>query len=101
MPATIYYENDADLSHLANRTFAIMGYGSQGHAHALNLLDSGAILRYHSLRKFGLLLVRNLSYEPSDLNATIHCVSSAKPVRKFAIMLSLQIKVTCRSAKHN
>ena len=41
MPATIYYENDADLSHLANRTVAIMGYGSQGHAHALNLRDSG------------------------------------------------------------
>ena len=41
MPATIYYENDADLSHLAGRTVAIMGYGSQGHAHALNLRDSG------------------------------------------------------------
>ena len=41
MPAPIYYENDADLSHLANRTVASMGYGSQGHAHALNLRDSG------------------------------------------------------------
>ena len=41
MPATIYYEEDADLGHLAGRTVAIMGYGSQGHAHALNLRDSG------------------------------------------------------------
>ena len=41
MPATIYYEEDADLSQLAGRTVAVMGYGSQGHAHALNLRDSG------------------------------------------------------------
>ncbi len=42
MPATIYYENDADLSLLNNKTVAVIGYGSQGHAHALNLHDSGA-----------------------------------------------------------
>ncbi len=41
MPATIYYEEDADLGQLAGRTVALMGYGSQGHAHALNLRDSG------------------------------------------------------------
>lgn len=41
MSATIYYENDADLSHLESKTVAIVGYGSQGHAHALNLKDSG------------------------------------------------------------
>ncbi|HCB34010.1 MAG TPA: ketol-acid reductoisomerase [Acidimicrobiaceae bacterium] len=41
MPATIYYEADADLGRLADRTVAVMGYGSQGHAHALNLRDSG------------------------------------------------------------
>jgi ketol-acid reductoisomerase len=39
---TIYYDHDADRSRLAGRTFAIIGYGSQGHAHALNLRDSGA-----------------------------------------------------------
>jgi ketol-acid reductoisomerase len=38
----IYYDQDADKSRLAGRTFAIIGYGSQGHAHALNLRDSGA-----------------------------------------------------------
>jgi ketol-acid reductoisomerase len=36
-----YYEKDGDLSFLRNQTVAIIGYGSQGHAHALNLRDSG------------------------------------------------------------
>lgn len=39
--ANIYYEKDADLSRLDGKTVAIIGYGSQGHAHALNLQDSG------------------------------------------------------------
>ena len=39
--ATIYYEKDADIRNLQGRTVAIVGYGSQGHAHALNLRDSG------------------------------------------------------------
>ena len=39
--AKIYYEADADLSLLANKTIAVIGYGSQGHAHSLNLRDSG------------------------------------------------------------
>jgi ketol-acid reductoisomerase len=37
----IHYDSDADLSLLEGRTLAIIGYGSQGHAHALNLQDSG------------------------------------------------------------
>lgn len=41
MPATIYYDQDADLSLLKGKTIAILGYGSQGHAHAQNLRDSG------------------------------------------------------------
>src|SRR5579859_2685647 len=36
-----YYEKDGDLANLKGRTVAIVGYGSQGHAHALNLRDSG------------------------------------------------------------
>ncbi len=39
--ATMYYDNDADLSLLDGKTIAIIGYGSQGHAHALNARDSG------------------------------------------------------------
>jgi ketol-acid reductoisomerase len=37
----VYYDADTDRRRLATRTFAIIGYGSQGHAHALNLRDSG------------------------------------------------------------
>jgi ketol-acid reductoisomerase len=41
MAAKIYYDNDADLSVLKGKTIAILGYGSQGHAQAQNLRDSG------------------------------------------------------------
>ena len=37
----VYYDKDADLKHLAGKTISIIGYGSQGHAHALNLKDNG------------------------------------------------------------
>jgi len=39
--ATIYYDTDADLRALRGKTIAVIGYGSQGHAHAQNLRDSG------------------------------------------------------------
>ena len=39
--ATVYYERDADLSLIQDKTIGIIGYGSQGHAHALNLKDNG------------------------------------------------------------
>ena len=43
--ATIYYDKDANLDLLKKRKVAIIGYGSQGHAHALNLKDSGVDVR--------------------------------------------------------
>jgi ketol-acid reductoisomerase len=43
--ATMYYDKDADLSLIRGRKIAVIGYGSQGHAHALNLRDSGATVR--------------------------------------------------------
>ena len=43
--ATVFYDKDADLSALAGKKIAIIGYGSQGHAHALNLRDSGMDVR--------------------------------------------------------
>ena len=42
MSATIYYESDCDPAALSGKTIAVIGYGSQGHAHVLNLRDSGA-----------------------------------------------------------
>jgi ketol-acid reductoisomerase len=41
MPAKVFTDNDADLNVLKNKTLAVLGFGSQGHAHALNLRDSG------------------------------------------------------------
>ena len=43
--AKIYYENQADLANLAGKKIAVLGYGSQGHAHALSLQDSGLDVR--------------------------------------------------------
>ena len=37
----VYYDRDADLNLIKGKKVAIIGYGSQGHAHALNLKDSG------------------------------------------------------------
>ena len=39
--AKIYYDSDADLGLLADKIIGVIGYGSQGHAHAQNLRDSG------------------------------------------------------------
>ena len=44
MPKT-YHDHDADLSLIQQKKVAIIGYGSQGHAHALNLKDSGVDVR--------------------------------------------------------
>ncbi len=41
MALNIYYDKDADLGRLSGKTVAIIGYGSQGHAHAQNLHASG------------------------------------------------------------
>ena len=43
--AKLYYDNDADLNLIQSKKVAIIGYGSQGHAHALNLRDSGVTVR--------------------------------------------------------
>src|SRR6478752_2901711 len=43
--AEMFYDDDADLSIIQQRVVAVIGYGSQGHAHALNLKDSGVDVR--------------------------------------------------------
>ena len=47
----VYYDNDADLSIIQNKSVAVLGFGSQGHAHALNLKDSGVKELCVGLRK--------------------------------------------------
>src|SRR3989337_1337132 len=41
MPMRVYYDRDADVNLIKGKNVAVVGYGSQGHAHALNLKDSG------------------------------------------------------------
>ncbi|MCL1898806.1 MAG: ketol-acid reductoisomerase, partial [Micrococcales bacterium] len=43
--ATLYYDDDAQLSVIQSRKVGVIGYGSQGHAHAQNLRDSGVDVR--------------------------------------------------------
>ena len=43
--ATMYYDKDADIALVRSAKVAVLGYGSQGHAHALNLKDSGVDVR--------------------------------------------------------
>src|SRR6478752_5290758 len=45
MAAHIYYDKDADLALIRGKKVAIIGYGSQGHAHALSLKDSGVTVK--------------------------------------------------------
>ena len=45
MAAEVFYDDDADLSVIQGRKVAVLGYGSQGHAHALSLRDSGVDVR--------------------------------------------------------
>ena len=52
--ANLYYDNSADLSLIQAKKVAIIGYGSQGHAHALNLRDSGVSVRVGLLPKAAL-----------------------------------------------
>ncbi|MFM7173941.1 MAG: ketol-acid reductoisomerase, partial [Caldilinea sp.] len=43
--AKIFYENQANLEDIRDKKIAVLGYGSQGHAHSLNLRDSGMDVR--------------------------------------------------------
>ena len=65
--AKIFYQEDCNLSLLEGKTIAIIGYGSQGHAHALNLKDSGChviIGLYEGSKSWAKAGHRDLKYLP-------------------------------------
>lgn len=65
--ANIYYDKDADLALIRGKRIAVVGYGSQGHAHALNLQDSGcqvAVGLYEGSRSWGAAQDAGLSVMP-------------------------------------
>ncbi len=69
MSAKIYYDNDADLSVLKGKTIAILGYGSQGHAQAQNLRDSGCTViigQREGSANYDLALSHNFQPKPVD-----------------------------------
>ncbi len=65
--ANLYYDADADLGRLAGKKVAVIGYGSQGHAHALNLRDSGVDVRvglYEGSKSWGQAEADGLTVKP-------------------------------------
>src|SRR5690606_7260604 len=79
--ANVYYEKDADRSRIADRKVAVIGYGSQGHAHALNLKDSGVDVRVG-------LRPGSRSAEKAA-NAGIRAVSVADAAREADVIMLL------------
>jgi len=72
MAATIYYENDAPIGPLQGKKVAVVGYGSQGHAHSQNLRDSGievAVAELEGTDNFKLAIEHG--FKPSDIKTAI------------------------------
>ena len=70
--ATIYYESDAPIDALKDKTVAVIGYGSQGHAHAQNLRDSGikvAIAELEGTDNFD--LAKEHGFAPTDIKSAM------------------------------
>ncbi len=79
--ARMYYDTDANLDLLANKTIAIIGYGSQGHAHALNLKDSGMNV------VVGLYPGSKSAAKATDAGLTVHPVDKAAAAADFIMIL--------------
>ena len=79
--ANLYYDNDADLSLLEGKTIAVIGYGSQGHAHALNARDNGmnVVIGLHEGS-------RSRKKAEAD-GLTVHSVSEATNVGDIVMIL--------------
>ena len=84
--ATIYYDKDADLSLLNGKTVAIIGYGSQGHAHALNLKDSGVNV------VVGLYAGSKSAKEAEAHGLTVHSVADAAKAADVIMILTPDTK---------
>ncbi|HYW81281.1 MAG TPA: ketol-acid reductoisomerase [Thermoguttaceae bacterium] len=72
MAATIYYEQDAPIEPLSGKKVAVIGYGSQGHAHSLNLRDSGVTVAVAELEGTpNYKLATEHGFKPSDIETAI------------------------------
>ncbi|MER3431900.1 MAG: ketol-acid reductoisomerase [Leptolyngbya sp. ERB_1_1] len=79
--ARMYYDADANLDLLAGKTIAIIGYGSQGHAHALNLKDSGMNVIV------GLYPGSKSAEKAKNAGLTVHSVADAAKAADFIMIL--------------
>lgn len=79
--ARMYYDTDANLDLLAQKTIAIIGYGSQGHAHALNLKDSGMNVIV------GLYPGSKSAQKASSAGLAVHPVAEASQKADFIMIL--------------
>lgn len=79
--ARMYYDEDANLDLLVNKTVAIIGYGSQGHAHALNLKDSGINVIV------GLYPGSKSEQKASDAGLTVYSVADAAAKADWIMIL--------------
>jgi ketol-acid reductoisomerase len=77
----MYYDSDANLDLLNGKTIAIIGYGSQGHAHALNLKDSGLNVIV------GLYPGSKSAIKAKESGLTVHSVSDAAKLADFIMIL--------------
>ena len=79
--ARMYYDEDANLDLLADKTIAIIGYGSQGHAHALNLKDSGLNV------VIGLYPGSKSAQKAQEAGLTVHNVAEAAQAADVIMIL--------------
>ncbi len=92
--ARMYYDSDASLDVLANKTVAIIGYGSQGHAHALNLKDSGVNV------VVGLYSGSKSALKAKDAGLTVLSVAeAAKTADLIMILLPDEVQKTVYKAE--
>jgi ketol-acid reductoisomerase len=73
MAAKIFYEKDAPIDALKGKKVAVIGYGSQGHAHSLNLRDSGITVAVSELQDTdNYTLAQKHGFKPTDIKAAIN-----------------------------
>ena len=94
--AKVFYESDCNLGLLKGKTIAIIGYGSQGHAHALNLKDSGCdviIGLYEGSKSWSKAEKQGLKVYTS--------AEAAKKADIIMILSTMKSKLTCTRTKSN